>query len=288
MNLSTIDKKHLIERDHSVLSISKQCELLSLSKGALYDKPVPIDEYSLMLMDLLDRQYLKTPFYGSRKMAIYLKSLGHDVNRKRVQRIMRLMGLKAIYPKKNLSARNPDHMVYPYLLKGLLISKPNHVWCSDITYIRIRRGFIYLTAVMDWYSRYILSWRLSNSLMAEFCVDALSDALHDSQPDIFNVDQGSQFTCEDFLNLLRERHIRISMDSQGCYYDNIMIERLWRTLKYEEVYLHDYRSVGEAYHSLSDYFQFYNTERFHQTLGYRTPKEVYYQNWSAFWDAMWI
>jgi putative transposase len=278
MILSTVEKKQLIDRNHPYLSVTRQCELLSLSKGALYYKPVPIDSYSLILMDLIDKQYLKSPFYGSRKMTIYLNRKGYKVNRKRVQRLMRIMGIKAIYPNRSLSANKASHPVYPYLLKGLQITRPDHVWCSDITYIRLNKGFIYLTAVMDWYSRYVLSWDLSNSLLSEFCVGALSKALKKSHPEIFNVDQGSQFTSEDFLNLLIKYRIRISMDSKGSYYDNIMIERLWRSVKYEEVYLHEYRTVRDAYQSLNAYFHFYNSERFHQRLQYRTPEEVYYQH----------
>ena len=275
MILSTAEKKEFIERNHRDLSLTKQCELLSLSKGAYYYEPIPMSPYNLMLMDLLDNQYLETPFYGSRKMKQCLLHKGHKVNRKRVQRLMRLMCLKAIYAKKNLSVRNQAHKIYPYLLKGLNINHPNHVWCSDITYIKMSKGFVYLTAVMDWYSRYVLSWRISNCLMATFCVDALDEALKRSHPEIFNVDQGSQFTSEDFINVLRGNHIQISMDSKGRYYDNIMVERLWRTIKYEEIYLKDYQTVRDVEHSLKDYFHFYNTRRYHQSLKYKTPKEVY-------------
>jgi putative transposase len=276
MNLSTIEKKNLIERDNPCLSITRQCDLLSLSKGALYYEPVPIDPQTLVLMDLIDREYLRHPFYGGRKMTVYLKNAGHRVNVKRVRRLMRMMGLKAIYPKKRLSANIVIHPRYPYLLQDLVINHPDQVWCSDITYVRVGRGFVYLTVVLDWYSRYVLSWRLSTSLMADFCVEALDEALEKSLPKIFNVDQGPQYTCEDFLALLKRKHIQISMDSRGRYYDNIMVERLWRTVKYEEIYVKEYQTVREVIQALQAYFHFYNTERFHQSLNYKTPQEVYY------------
>jgi putative transposase len=236
-----------------------------------------MDPYNLLLMDLIDRAYLDHPFYGARKMVIVLSHQGHHVNVKRVCRLMRIMGIRAIYPKRRLSTPGESHVRYPYLLKDLPITHSDQVWCSDITYLRIGRGFVYLTAIMDWYSRYVLAWRLSNSLMADFCVDALLDALYHGQPEIFNTDQGSQYTSEEFLTPLHDRSIRISMDSRGRYFDNIMIERLWRTVKYEEIYLRDYRSIKEARSSLSRYFSFYNEGRFHQSLNYQTPKEVYDQ-----------
>jgi putative transposase len=252
--LSTADRRSFIERGHARISLNRQCELLQISKGSLYYKPVGIDPYNLELMDLIDRQYTETPFYGSRKMRAWLNSQKHRVNRKRVQRLMRLMGIEAIYPKPNLSRRRQDHKVYPYLLHGVDIVRPDHVWSTDITYIRVGQGFVYLTAVIDWHSRYVLSWQLSNALDASFCIEAVSEALDQSEPEIFNTDQGSQYTSGDFLKPLLDRNIRISMDSKGRALDNIFIERLWRTVKYEEVYLKEYQSVRDARSSLKVYF----------------------------------
>ena len=219
-------------------------------------------------MDKVDAQYLKTPFYGSRKMAICLRNSGYQVNRKRIQRLMQLMGLEAIYPKANLSKRRHDHKIYPYLLKGLTIERPNQVWSTDITYIRLSSGFMYLTAVIDWYSRYVLSWRLSNTLESRFCVEALEEALECFHaPEIFNTDQGSQFTSETFLYPLLKRNIKISMDSKGRALDNVFIERLWRSLKYEEVYLKDYETVREAPLSIGKYFNFFASSA--KFVGYR-------------------
>ncbi len=264
-------------KDYKNISLSRQCELLNISKGTLYYEPVEIDPYNLELMDLLDRQYTETPFYGSRRMTAWLIRLGYPVNRKRVQRLMRLMGLEAIYPKPNLSKRRQDHEIYPYLLKGLKIQKPDHVWSTDITYIRVGRGFVYLTAIIDWFSRYVISWRLSNTLEPDFCVEALNEALALSQPLIFNTDQGSQYTSKQFIAPLKDHGVRISMDSKGRALDNIFVERLWRTIKYEEVYIKEYRTARDAYLSLKKYLLFYNNERLHQSLGYCTPNEVYHQ-----------
>ena len=226
-------------------------------------------------MKLIDRQYLATPYYGARKIAAWLKSQGHLVNRKRVRRLMCLMRLKAIYRRPRTSKPVPDHKIYPYLLSGLKITRPNQVWAADITYIPMKRGFLYLVAIIDWYSRYVLSWRLSNTLDASFCVEALEEALRKGRPDIFNTDQGAQFTSEAFTELLEQHGVRISMDGKGRYSDNLFIERLWRTLKYEEVYLKAYQDGREARTGIGDYFRFYNTERPHQALGYRTPAEVF-------------
>lgn len=226
-------------------------------------------------MKLIDRQYLLTPFYGSRKMAVWLSKQGHVVNRKRVRRLMSLMGLRAVYRRPRTSRPAPGHKVYPYLLGDLKITRPNQVWAADITYIPMARGFLYLVAIIDWYSRCVLSWRLSNTLEADFCVEALEDALKRGKPEIFNTDQGSQFTAENFTGILAQHGIRISMDGKGSYNDNLFIERLWRTVKYEEVYLKAYRDGTEARRSLENYFRFYNTERPHQSLGYRTPAEVH-------------
>jgi len=226
-------------------------------------------------MKLIDRQYLQTPFYGARKIAACLKSQGHLVNRKRVRRLMRLMGLKAIYRRPRTSKPAPGHKIYPYLLGGMKITRPNQVWAADITYIPMARGFLYLVAIIDWYSRCVLSWRLSNTLDAGFCVEALEEALRKGSPDIFNTDQGAQFTSETFIGLLEKHDIKVSMDGKGSYNDNLFIERLWRTVKYEEVYLRAYQDGRDAKISLGNYFRFYNSERLHQSHGYRTPAEAY-------------
>jgi|TARA_B100001971_G_scaffold200726_1_gene212644 putative transposase len=249
--------------------------LLDISRSGLYYQPVGISEEDLTLMKLIDRQYLSTPFYGARKIAAWLKSQSHQVNRKRARRLMRIMGLKAIYRRPRTSKPAPGHKIYPYLLGGIKITRPNQVWAVDITYIPMARGFLYLVAIIDWYSRYVLSWRLSNTLDADFCVEALEEALKKDKPDIFNTDQGSQFTGEAFTGLLKQHGIRISMDGKGSYNDNLFIERLWRTVKYEEVYLKAYQDGRDARIGLGNYFRFYNTERPHQTHGYRTPAEVY-------------
>jgi putative transposase len=226
-------------------------------------------------MKLIDRQYLVTPFFGARKIAVWLKNQGHLVNRKRVRRLMRVMGLKAIYRRPRTSKPAPGHKIYPYLLGGLKITKPNQVWAADITYIPMVRGFLYLVAIIDWYSRYVLSWRLANTLDAGFCVEALEKALRKGRPEIFNTDQGAQFTSEAFTGLLEQYGVKVSMDGKGSYNDNLFIERLWRTVKYEEVYLKAYQDGRDARAGLGDYFSFYNTERPHQTLGYKTPAEVF-------------
>ena len=227
-------------------------------------------------MNLIDRQYLATPFYGARKIAVELKrQSGLTVNRKRVRRLMQFMGIRAVYRRPRTSKPAPEHEVYPYLLRDLQITRPNQVWAADITYIPMSRGFLYLVAIIDWYSRYVISWRLSNTLDAEFCVAALEEALSRGRPEIFNTDRGSQFTGEAFTRLLKEHDVRISMDGKGSYNDNLFIERLWRTVKYEEVYLKAYEDGREARISLGKYFRFYNTIRPHQSLGYRTPGEVY-------------
>ena len=265
----------MVDRRHPSLSIVRQCRLLDISRSGLYYQPVGISEEDLTLMKLIDRQYLATPFYGARKIAAWLKSQSHQVNRKRVRRLMQLMGLKAVYRRPRTSKPAPGHKIYPYLLDGLEITRPNQVWAADITYIPMARGFLYLVAIIDWYSRYVLSWRLSNTLDAGFCVEALEEALKNGKPDIFNTDQGAQFTSEAFTGLLQQHGVKISMDGKGSYKDNLFIERLWRSVKYEEVYLKAYQDAREARIGLGNYFRFYNTERPHQTHGYRTPAEVY-------------
>jgi len=241
----------------------------------VYYQPKGISEDDLVHMKLIDRQYLATPFYGARKIAACLKGHGHLVNRKRVRRLMCLMGLKAIYRRPRTSKPAPGHKIYPYLLNGMKITRPNQVWAADITYIPMARGFLYLVAIIDWYSRYVLSWKLSNTLDADFCVEALEEALEKGKPEIFNTDQGSQFTGEAFTGLLKQHGIRISMDGKGSYNDNLFIERLWRSVKYEEVYLKAYQDGREARTGLCNYFRFYNIERPHQAHRYRTPSDVY-------------
>ena len=265
----------MIDRDHAKLSVSRQCKLVDISRSSLYYRPVGPDQEDLDLMAMMDRQYLKTPFYGSRRMSVWLRSQGYEVNRKRVRRLMRLMGLEAIYRRPNTSKPNPEHRTYPYLLKELEVTGVNQVWVADITYIPMARGYLYLVAIMDHFSRYVLSWRLSNTLDIAFCIEALEEALSKSEPEIFNTDQGSQFTSDAFTGMLLENGIQINMDGKGRYLDNIFVERLWRTIKYEEVYLKAYETVREAKVGIDAYMGFYNNERPHQALCYRTPVEVY-------------
>jgi len=270
------EKRQKVNTANSMISVVRQCDLLGLNRSSYYYRSERDDSYNEYLMRLIDEQYTRTPFYGVPKMTAWLCREGHRVNEKRIRRLMRLMGLEAVYPKPRLSRSCPEHKTYPYLLKGVMIDHPDHVWCSDISYIRLLHGFVYLVVVMDWFSRYILSWELSITLEKEFCIDALKRALLISCPEIFNTDQGPQFTSEDFVGVLEEVKIRVSMDGRRRLYDNIFVERLWRTIKYEEVYLHDYRTVLDARERLSPYFDFYNTERPHASLEYRTPFEVYY------------
>lgn len=264
----------MIERS-SPLPLTRQCELLRLNRAALYYQPVEVSPEELKLMALIDRQYLRTPFYGSRRMAAWLQTQGYMVNRKRAQRLMRLMGLETIYQRPHTSRPAPEHRKYPYLLRGLVIEHVNQVWAADITYIPMARGFLYLVAVMDWVSRYVLAWRLSNLLDASFCIEALEEALSQGAPEIFNTDQGSQFTDDDFTGVLCAHGVAISMDGRGRFSDNIFVERLWRSLKYEEIYLRAYQNVAEARHSIAAYFDFYNCERLHQALDYRAPRQVF-------------
>jgi len=268
-------RREVVDHRHPSLSIVRQCRLLDINRSGLYYQPKGISEEDLALMKLIDRQYLVTPFYGARKIAAWLKGQDYSVNRKHVRRLMHLMGLRAIYRRPRTSKPAPGHKIYPYLLGGMKITRPNQVWAADITYIPMARGFLYLVAIIDWYTRYVLSWRLSNTLDADFCVEALEEALRKGRPEIFNTDQGSQFTGEAFTGLLEQHGIKVSMDGKGSYSDNLFIERLWRTVKYEEVYLKAYQDGEEARIGLSSYFRFYNTERPHQALGYRTPAEVY-------------
>jgi putative transposase len=261
----------------TMIPISRQCELLTLPRSSYYYKSGKDDSYNLWLMNLIDEQFTKTPFYGVNRMTAYLKRQGQEVNRKRVRRLMRLMGLEAIYPKPRLSLSNQAHKKYPYLLSNLVIDHPDQVWCADITYIRMLHGFVYLVAIMDWYSRFVVAWEISTTLDTSFCLSALESACGGelSKPQIFNTDQGSQFTSLEFTNRLEKEDIRISMDGRRRVYDNIFVERLWRSVKYEEVYLHHYQTVSEARNGLGKYFLFYNMERLHESLGYQTPYEIY-------------
>lgn len=260
---------------HAELSIRRQCELLGLPRSSFYYQGVEESEENLRLMRIMDEEYLRHPFLGSRRITQWLRDQGQEVNRKRIQRLMRLMGLEAVYPKRTTTFAASGHKVYPYLLRNVSIDHVNQVWSTDITYVPLRHGFMYLTAVMDWHSRYVLSWRLSNSLEMRFCVEALEEALSQGLPEIFNSDQGSQFTSVRFTSVLEDRGVSISMDGQGRALDNAFIERLWRTVKYEDIYLKAYETVDELYEGLLCYFFYYNFERRHQSLGYRTPAEVY-------------
>lgn len=257
------------------MSIARQCQLTGLSRSGLYYEPQGESALNLKLMRLLDEQYTRTPFYGVIKMTDALNTQGYAVNPKRVRRLLRQMGLEAIYPKPNLSKPAPGHRIYPYRLRDVVITRPNQVWSSDITYIRLRSGFIYLVAVMDWFSRYVLSWEISTSLDAGFCCSALEWALRQARPEIFNTDQGAQFTSDAFTGRLESANILISMDGRGRALDNVFVERLWRTVKYEDVYLKDYSDPPDAIRNLGLYFAFYNGQRPHQALNYRTPESVY-------------
>jgi putative transposase len=273
--MSRSQRLAMIDREHPELSLVRQCSLLRVSRSSLYYQPAPASAEDLKLMALLDRQYLKTPFYGSRKMTAWLRAQGYRVNRKRVRRLMQTMGLQAIYRRPNTSKPTPGHQVYPYLLKGLEINRANQVWTADITYLPMARGFLYLVAIMDWHSRYVLAWRLSNTMEVNFCLEALEEALSKGSPEIFNTDQGSQFTSDAFIGMLLGQGIQVSMDGKGRYTDNIFVERLWRSIKYEEVYLKAYQNGTEAKAGIGSYLEFYNGERPHQALGYRTPGEVF-------------
>lgn len=258
------------------MSVRRQCELLGLNRSGLYYEPAQESLENLRLMRLLDEQYLRTPFYGSRRMTAWLARQGEEVNRKRVRKLMGIMGLEAIHPGPRTTARDPDHKVYPYLLRGLTIERCDQVWSTDVTYLPLDQGFMYLAAVIDWHSRFVLSWRLSNTLDGRFCLEALDTALEGGHPEIFNTDQGVQFTARAFTGRLEEAGIRVSMDGRGRALDNVFVERLWRSLKYEDVYLKSYGSVKELEEGLEGWFAFYNHERLHQSLAYRTPAEVYH------------
>jgi putative transposase len=260
------------------VAVVQQCALAGVSRATVYahQKPKPVDESELLLSRLIDEEYTRHPFYGSRKMVVFLKVEGHTVNRKRVQRLMQRMGLAGMAPGPNTSRPHPEHKVYPYLLRGVPVVRPNQVWSTDITYIRLAHGFAYLVAIIDWFSRKVLGWRISNSMEAIFCVDCLEEALlAHGKPEIFNSDQGSQFTSEAFTGVLKREGIAISMDGRGRAFDNIFVERLWRSVKHEDVYLKGYATMGELMVGLTEYFAFYNDERPHQSLGQKTPEVVY-------------
>mgnify|MGYP002777250052 FL=1 len=266
----------MIDRTHK-LSVVRQCEILELARSTAYYTPKPNSGEDLALMRRIDELHLEYPFAGSRMLRDLLRNEGQPVGRKRVRRLMRQMGIEALYRKPNTSRRHAAHPIYPYLLRNLSIERPNHVWATDITYIPMRRGFVYLVAIVDWYSRRILAWRLSNTLTTDFCIEALEEAItRYGTPEIFNTDQGSQFTSAEFTGVLKARNIRISMDGKGCWRDNVFVERLWRTIKYEEVYLKAYDSVSQAKTSLGQFITFYNSRRPHQTFAGKTPDMIYF------------
>ena len=275
--MSPAAKKEMIRPEHPELSISRQCRLVKLSRSAFYYAPVGIDDETLAVMTAIDKVFTKYPFFGSRQVAATLRREGVRVGRHRVRRLMRLMGLEAIYKRPRTSQPHPQHPVYPYLLRSLTIDRPNLVWCADITFIPVRRGFLYLVAIMDWATRKVLAWRLSNTMHAEFCVEALTEAIHRfGPPEIMNTDQGSQFTGVTWIGTLIEAGVRISMDGRGRCMDNIFIERLWRSLKQEAVYLEELTDGFKAHRVIADWITFYNTERPHTALERRTPREAYW------------
>ncbi|MGB9494411.1 MAG: IS3 family transposase [Azonexus sp.] len=274
----TAERKKMIDREHR-LPIVRQCEILRLARSTAYYTPEPTSTTDLALMRRIDELHLEHPFAGSRMLRDLLRLEGQQVGRKHVRTLMKKMGVEAIYRKPNLSKRHDGHLVYPYLLRDLAINRPNQVWATDITYIPMRRGFVYLVAVIDWYSRRVLSWRLSNTLTTDFCLEAVSEAIaRFGKPEIFNTDQGSQFTSSDFTDLLINNGIKISMDGKGCWRDNVFVERLWKSVKYEEVYLKAYDTVAAARQSLGTYLSFYNTRRPHQSLDGKTPDTFYFEN----------
>lgn len=278
MNYSSHERRQCIEADHDKLTIEKQCELIGISRSGYYYKPQTVNKETLSLTNIVDEIYTQYPFFGTRKMASYLKRQGYVIGRKRVKTIYELLGLEAVYPKPKLSVPNKEHRIYPYLLRDVEVTKCDQVWSTDLTYIRLYGGFVYLMAIIDWYSRYVLDWELNISLEAEFCIETLQRILgaHDRTCEIFNTDQGVQFTSRGFTETLLERRIKISMDGKGRSLDNIFVERLWRSLKYECIYLLSLTTVEEARRAIQRYFDFYNNVRPHQSLNYKTPAEVYY------------
>jgi len=272
-------KKLLLEKDHPKLTLKRQCELVGIARSTAYYHPY-ISPKDILLMNRIDEIFSKYPFYGKRRITAQLQKEGFMVGIKKIRKLMRKMALETIFPKKNTSIPNEHHKIYPYLLKNMKIEKVNQVWSTDITYIKMSKGFVYLIAIIDWYSRYVIAWDISVSLELDFCLKTLKQALRQAKPEIFNSDQGSQFTSEKFTGLLEENEVAISMDGRGRCLDNIFTERLWRTVKYEEVYLKDYQDPLDAYQSLKQYFQFYNNERLHQALDYQTPAQMYLKTFS--------
>ena len=266
-----------MEADHPDLSVRRQCALLGLCRASLYYEPAAETAANLRLMRLLDAEYTAHPFLGSRRLTVWLRGQGEPVNRKRVQRLLRLMGLEAIYPKPKLSAPGRGHRIYPYLLRDVKIERPDQVWSTDITYVPLTQGFMYLAAILDWYSRYVVAWRLSNTLDGSFCLDMLEEALSRGRPEVFNTDQGVQFTAQAWTGRLEAAGVAVSMDGKGRCLDNVFVERLWRSVKYEDIYLRGYDGVPELHEGLGRYFPFYNEERPHQSLAYQTPAVVYGQ-----------
>ncbi len=265
-----------VEREHPAISITRQCQLLGLSRSGFYYQPTGENAFNLHLMRLIDLEYTAHPFFGYRKMVRFLTEPHYPVNKKRVARLMRLMGLAAMVPGPTTSRAAPENPIYPYLLRGLKIERINQVWSCDITYLPMPKGFVYLFAVIDWYSRYVLAWELSNTLDTTFCLEGLERALHYGRPEIFNTDQGSQFTSQDFTRAVLASRAALSMDGRGRALDNIFVERLWRTVKYEDIYLKGYETLREVWAGLSAYFPFYNSQRPHQSLAYQTPAVVYH------------
>ena len=273
--MSVVTRRQKVNFKHKKMSVRQQCSILGICRSGLLYTPIGTSSLNLDLMEKIDKKYTGHPFYGRPKMTEQLKKEGYQINGKRVGRLMQKMGIMAIYPKPNTSIRNKAHRVYPYLLRGRDITRSNEVWCADITYIRTGKGFMYLVAIMDWSSRYVIAWELSNTLDGDFCVRVLKRALALGKPEIFNTDQGSQFTSDRFTRTLLDQGVQISMDGKGRALDNVFIERLWRSLKYEMIYLRQFESVPELKSAIRAYLHFYNTERIHQGLAYKTPKEVY-------------
>src|SRR4051794_13685588 len=271
----------LIDTDHPQLSVRRQCELLGLSRSSLYYEPAAQTAENLRLMQLIDQEYTAHPFLGSRRLTQWLIEQGEPVNRKRVQRLLRLMGLEAIYPKPKLSAAGQGHRIYPYLLRKVRIDRPDQVWSTDITYVPLASGFMYLAAILDWFSRYVLAWRLSNTLDGSFCLEMLEEALRRGRPEVFNTDQGVQFTAAVWTGRLEAAGVAVSMDGKGRCLDNVFVERLWRSVKYEDIYLWRYETVPQLQQGLGGYFPYYKEERLHQALGYRTPAQVYQEGRKA-------
>lgn len=267
----------MIEPQHKTISVARQCELVGLSRSAYYYQPQTADALTLTLLRLIDEEYTRHPFLGTRKMVTYLQELGYSINRKRVQRLYGLLGIEAVFPKPNPSKPDKQHKVFPYLLRGVAITHCNQVWSADITYLRLHQGFVYLVAVMDWFSRYVLDWGISTSLEADFCIEVLQRVLSTSHCGIFNTDQGSQFTAQAFTNTLLEHDVKVSMDGRGRALDNVFIERLWRSVKYECIYLKEFTAVNDIVLALQEYFEYYNYQRPHQALNYQTPAKIYTQ-----------